>query len=92
MTISRVGNVVPFLAKTAPTIAAVSTTRQRSCGRAGDRDNPAAIGETRQRRSNAAKCGVRHAALDIGHRWEGRIHQDDARRDGGIEMPPSATT
>ena len=33
-----------------------------------------------------AKRRVRHAPIDIRHRREGRVHQDDARHDGGIEM------
>ena len=33
-----------------------------------------------------AVSGVRHAALDIGHDREGRIHQHDAGHHGGIEM------
>ena len=62
-------------------MAAEKTTRPRSCSRtkasrpgrivgreirAGDRHQPAAIGETRERRSDMAKRGVRHAAIDIG--------------------------
>ena len=33
-----------------------------------------------------AKRRVRHAPIDIRHRREGRVHQDDARRDPGVEM------
>jgi hypothetical protein len=53
---------------------------------AGDRHEPAAGGQTRQRRGDMAVSGVGHAALDIGHDREGRVHQHDAGRDGGIEM------
>jgi len=33
-----------------------------------------------------AICGVGYAAFDIGHCGEGRVHQNDAGRDGGIKM------
>ena len=32
------------------------------------------------------KGGVGHAAIDMGHRREWRVHQHDARRDSGVEM------
>ena len=65
ITVRRVSMVVPCLAKTAPAMAAVKTTRPRSCKRTkasrhdrivrgtthpGDRDQPAAFGEPRQGR------------------------------------------
>ena len=82
-------------------MAAENTMRPRSCkpdegvgprrivGRAarpGDRDESAALGETRERRGDMAKGGVGHAAIDIGERGEWRVHQHDARRDAGVEM------
>ena len=33
-----------------------------------------------------AKRRVRHAPIDIRHRRERRVHQNHARRDGGVEM------
>ena len=33
-----------------------------------------------------AERGVGHAALHVGHRRERRIHDDDARHDGGVEV------
>ena len=53
---------------------------------AGDRHQPPAVGEAGQGRGDVAIGGVGHAAGDVGHRREGRIHQDDARDDGGIEV------
>ena len=54
--------------------------------RAGDRHQPPAVGETRERRSDVAIGGVGHAAGDVRHRREGRVHQHDARNGGRIEM------
>ena len=84
-----------------PSIAAENTTRPCSCSRdervgpgrivgrearAGDGDQPSAFGKTCQRGGDVAKCRIRHAAIDIRHRREGRVHQHDARHDAGIEM------
>ncbi len=54
--------------------------------RAGDGDETPAIGKARQRRADMAKRGVRHAAIDMRNRRKGRVHQDDARADVGVEM------
>ena len=35
---------------------------------------------------DVTECGVGHAAIDVGHHREGRVHQHDARRDAGAEM------
>ena len=62
---------------------------RRIVGRAarpGDRDQSAALGETRERRGDVAQGGVGHAAIDIRERREGRVHQHDARNDAGVEM------
>ena len=82
-------------------MAAENTTRPRSCSRtkasrprrivgravrAGDRDQSAAIGETRERRGDVAQGGVGHAAIDVRDRGEWRVHQHDARNDAGVEM------
>ena len=54
--------------------------------RARDGDETPAIGKARQRRADMAKRGVRHAAIDMGDGRKGRVHQDDARADVGVEM------
>jgi len=55
-------------------------------GRAGDRDQAAAFGQSRQRRCDVAQSRVGHAPIDMGDRRERRVHQHDARDDAGIEM------
>ena len=101
ITVSRVSMVVPCLAKTAPAMAAVKTTRPRSCNRMkasrqtglsgrttrpGDCDQPAAFGEPRQGRRDMPQGSVGHAAIDVGDDREWRVHQHDAWRDAGVEM------
>lgn len=54
--------------------------------RAGDGDEAAAIGETRQRRRHVAQRSVGDAPVDVGSGREGRIHQHDGRAHGGVEM------
>ena len=54
--------------------------------RARDCDQTAAVGETRQRRSDMAIGGIRHPAADVRHRRERRVHQHGGRRDGAIEV------
>ena len=46
---------------------------------AGDRDEAAALGETRQRRGDVAQRRVGDAAIDMRRDREGRVHQHDAR-------------
>jgi len=53
---------------------------------AGDGDKTPAIGKARQRRGDVAQGGIGNAALDMGGRREGRVHQHDRRADRGIEM------
>ena len=52
---------------------------------AGDRDEPAAFGETRERGGDMADRRFGEAALDMRRRREGRVHQNHARPDRGIE-------
>jgi len=52
---------------------------------AGDGDKASAVGKTRKRRSDMPDRGFGEAALDMRRCREGRIHQNDARPDGGIE-------
>ena len=54
--------------------------------RAGDRHQPPAVGETRERRGDMAIGGVGHAPGHVRHRREGRVHQHDARDHGRIEV------
>lgn len=54
--------------------------------RTGDRHQPPAGRKTRQRRGDMPPGRVDHAALDIGHDREGRVHQHHARHGAGIEM------
>jgi len=54
--------------------------------RSGDRDETPAFAQPRQGRGDMAKRRVRHAPIDIRHRRERRVHQNHARRDGGVEM------
>ena len=44
------------------------------------------IGETRERRSDVPKSGLRHSSIDIRHRGERRVHQNHARYDPRVEM------
>ncbi|MGH7113377.1 MAG: hypothetical protein ACREE9_02665 [Stellaceae bacterium] len=53
---------------------------------AGDRDEPSALGEPRERRSDVAHRGLGKVALDLGRDREGRVHQHDAGAERGIEM------
>ena len=52
---------------------------------AGDRDEPSAFGETRQRRAEMAHRRLGEAALDVRRGRKGRVHQHDARPDRRIE-------
>ena len=52
---------------------------------AGDGDEAAAFGETRKRGADMADGGFGEAALDMRRGREGRVHQNDARPDRGIE-------
>jgi hypothetical protein len=53
---------------------------------AGDRHQPPAVGETRQRRGDMAIGCVGHSAVDVCNCGEWRVHQHDARRDRSVEM------
>ena len=96
ITVRRVSTLVPCRAKTAPSIAAVKTTRAlllqlregagpgRIVGRkarARDRDETSTGPQPRERGSDMPKGGVRHGAIDMGERRERRVHQHDAGRD-----------
>ncbi len=52
----------------------------------GDRDQAATVSEACQGGANVAEGGVGHAALDLGHCREGRVHQHHAGADTGAEM------
>ena len=52
---------------------------------AGDRDQAAAFGKTRERRADMADRGFGKTALDMRRGREGRVHQHHARPDRGIE-------
>lgn len=54
--------------------------------RAGDRNQPTAIRETRQCGSDMAKGGAGAPARDVRRDREGRIHQRHARREAGPEV------
>ena len=54
--------------------------------RAGDRNEPASLGKTRERRADMAQGGVGHAAIDIRERGERRVHEHDGRSDAGVEV------
>ena len=54
--------------------------------RSGDRDETPAFAQPRQGRGDMAKRRVRHAPIDVRHRREGRVHQNHARRNPGVEM------
>ena len=53
---------------------------------AGDGDQAAALGETRQRRGDVAQRCVGDAAIDMCGDREGRVHQHDGRTHGRVEM------
>ena len=53
---------------------------------AGDRHQPPAVGEARQRRCDVAIGGIGHPYTDIRHRRERRVHQHGGRRDGAVEV------
>ena len=52
----------------------------------GDRHEPPAIGEPRQRRGDMAECRVGDTTLDMRRDRERRIHQHDAWPHGEVEM------
>ena len=54
--------------------------------RPGDGDEATAVGEAREGRADVTERGVGHAAIDMRHRRERRVHQHDARRNAGVEM------
>ena len=54
--------------------------------RAGDRDESATLGKTRERRADMAQGGVGHAAIDARERGERRVHEHHARTDAGVEV------
>ena len=53
---------------------------------AGNGDQAAAFGETRQRGREVTQRRVRDPAVDMGGDREGRVHQHDARPHGVVEM------
>ena len=50
-----------------------------------DRDETPAGAQPRERGGDMPICGVRHRAIDVGERREGRVHQHDAGRYRHIE-------
>ena len=52
----------------------------------GDRDQPSTGGKARERRAQMPGRRLGRAAIDIGHRREWRVHQDDARADARVQM------
>ncbi|GLR99600.1 hypothetical protein GCM10007858_72460 [Bradyrhizobium liaoningense] len=46
---------------------------------ASDGDEASTVAKTRERRSDVPEGGVRHSSIDIRHRGERRVHQNDAR-------------
>lgn len=54
--------------------------------RAGDRNEAAAGRQARERGGDMAERGVGHAALDMDHGRERRVHEHDRRNGGGVEM------
>jgi len=67
----------------------IGVAPRRRVGRdigARDSDQAAAIGKPRQRRADVPERGVGYTPLHVRHRRKGRIDDDDAWHNGGVEV------